>query len=103
MTENELYKVFEDNGLYMGRTISGGKTAPKGHIAVWNGNIITKKRGKIWYGDLNLTKEVDQLKTIAKTLGEDLYILTEHDARFAYADAGFRVWKKKAVEIIKCK
>ena len=65
-----------------GRMIAGSKRAPAGCICVWNANVITKSSGKVWFGDLNLTKEGKILKEIAKEVGETLYILRESDCRF---------------------
>jgi hypothetical protein len=96
------YAIFENHGLYPGRMISGTKTAPAGHVAVFNGNIVVENGGKIWYGDLDITKEFDQLKEIADEIGQDLYILREHDARFDNENAGIVYWKKHAVTVIKC-
>ena len=97
----DYYEIFEKYSLYPGRMISGSKHAPEGHLAVFNGNIITEKYGKIWYGDLNITKEFDQLKDIADEIQQDLYILREHDARFENENAGMEYWKKNAVSVIK--
>jgi len=97
--------IFEAHGLPIGRYISSGKSAPKGHIAVFNGNVITEKAGKIWFGDLDVTASFDTLKNIADEIGEDLYIVRESDARFDNENAGFKYWKNNAVTVIlaKCK
>lgn len=71
-----------EHGLRCGRMISGLKRAPDGQLCVWNANIIVKSRGKVWFGDLNLTMEGDKLKEIAKEVGEPLYVLREADCRF---------------------
>jgi hypothetical protein len=71
-----------DNFFIPGRTISYNKTAPKGHQCVWNANICTKSRGKIWFGDLDLTDDDIGLCNLARHAGEHIYILREHDARF---------------------
>lgn len=68
--------------LPIGRMISGTKTAPKGHVCVFNGNICIKSKGKIWFGDLDLTRDAQKLSELAKAKGETLYILKEKDARF---------------------
>lgn len=65
----------------IGRMISGSKTGPKGHLCVWNGNIVVDGR-KRWYGDIDLTKQAKELAAAAKEIGKPLYILREHDARF---------------------
>jgi hypothetical protein len=68
--------------LPMGRQISSSKTAPKGQVCVFNANICIKSKGNIWFGDLNLTRDVELLVAFAKAKGETLYILKERDARF---------------------
>ena len=98
----DFYEVFYKHGLRAGRMISGSKRAPEGHVAVFNGNIVIEKHGKIWYGDLNLTLEREKLQAIANELCRDLYILREHDARFDNEDAGMKFWKSKAVDVILC-
>ncbi len=70
----------------IGRMIAGMKIAPKGHICVWNANIIVDGK-KVWYGDLDLTKDAKKLQTCADTIGKPLYILREMDARFDTANA----------------
>jgi hypothetical protein len=68
--------------LRMGRMISGSKTSPKGHICVFNANLCTKKGGKFWFGDIDLTEDIEHLKTAAKEKDESIYVLREMDARF---------------------
>jgi len=99
----DYYEIFEKHGLYPGRIISAYKESPEGHVVVFNGNVVTEKAGKIWFGDLNITLEFDKLKEIADEISEDLYIVREQDARFEKENIGFKYWKEHAVEIIKCK
>jgi len=103
----DYYKIFLKHGFLYGRMISGSKSGYSGrnpeNIIVFNGNIITKAHGKIWFGDIDVTKDFDKLKEISNEIKQDLYILREHDARFENEDAGFKYWKKHAVEIIRCK
>lgn len=68
--------------LFSGRILSASKTAPKGEVCVFNANLCTKSKGKFWFGDLNLTRDVEQLKLAAQEQGEDVYVLREKDARF---------------------
>jgi hypothetical protein len=65
----------------MGRMVSGSKVAPKGQECVWNANVIVDGK-KVWYGDLNLTKDEKDLQKCANIIGKPLYILREMDARF---------------------
>jgi hypothetical protein len=67
---------------YSGRMMSGSKRGPKGHVCVWNANVLTKSRGKFWFGDLDLTADADELKALAAKEGEPVYVLLEMDARF---------------------
>lgn len=68
--------------LRCGRMIAATKSSPKGHICVWNANLCTKSKGKFWYGDLDLTKDIKQLKLAASEQAEDVFVLCEMDARF---------------------
>jgi len=104
---SKYYEMFESFGLYPGRMISGSKSGyletHKGHHVVFNGNIVTKEDGKIWFGDIDATLDFDKLKDVADLLGKDLYILRESDGRFENENAGFPFWSKKAVVIITAK
>lgn len=62
--------------------ISGSKREPKGHVCVFNANICIRSAGKIWFGDLDLTDDADDLRRLAAEKGEDIYVLREKDARF---------------------
>ncbi len=53
--------------------------------------------GKIWYGDVNLTKDYKVLKRIAECLNETLYILWEMDCRFGSENKPTSELIKKAV------
>jgi len=65
-----------------GRMISANKTGPKGHICVFNANIVTENLDKIWFGDLDLTADAEDLQWYADDLGLKIYVLHEKDARF---------------------
>jgi len=101
LSEGDLYKIFMNNGLMIGRMISGSKSGyrdryPK-NLVVFNANIVTKSRGKVWHGDLDVTIDYEKLESVAEVLEEDLYILYEMDGRFENEDAGFPYWESKAV------
>ena len=65
-----------------GRMISGSKTAPKGHVCVFNANVCSKSRGKFWFGDLDIAADAADLRRLAAKEGEEIYILREMDGRF---------------------
>lgn len=103
-SDGDIYGLFSRYGFMMGRMISGSKSGYHekypGHKVVFNANIVTESRGKVWYGDLDLTLDVTQLMNIAKELKEPLYILYENDARFENENQDFRFYKAKAVQVI---
>jgi len=103
----DYYVIFSTNGLIMGRIIAESKgeycKEHQGELIIFNANIIIKKQGKIWYGDININLDFDKLKNIADKLKEDLYILLEGDARFGYENQSIDILISKAKAIIKCK
>lgn len=57
------------------------------NIVVFNSNLIAnfpKGPKKIWYGDIDITRDMDMLVEIAKTTGTKLSVLREMDGRFDY-------------------
>jgi hypothetical protein len=95
MKVNELLR---GNNLPMGRMMSysksGYREANPHSVCYFNANIITVADGKVWYGDLDLTKDGEALKQVAEEAGVVLYVLRELDGRFA--DEG-----KSGVELVK--
>jgi hypothetical protein len=80
------YHMFENEGLRIGRMVSGSKSAyrdkhPENEV-YFNANVFNSKGEKIWYGDLDLTIESEKLDIIAESLGEKLFVLREMDGRF---------------------
>lgn len=74
---------------YPGRMISGSKSGyhkfyPK-NIPVFNSNLVTEK-GKVWYGDIDITLDEDNIVKLAKKIGRTIYVLYEMDARFQNED-----------------
>jgi len=73
------------NIAHMGRMISGSKADyarkhPQ-NIVVFNANVLVDGK-KVWYGDLDVTKDEKKLQKCADTIGKNLYILPEMAARF---------------------
>ena len=75
-------KQWGDMFRYPGRMLSMSKTAPKGHVCVWNANIVTENKDKVWFGDLDLTDDAEDLQWYADDLGLTIYVMKEMDARF---------------------
>ena len=78
--------VAQDIFGHCGRLLSQSKSAYWGkhptHTVVFNSNLCTKKLGKIWFGDIDVTLEKDKIDTLAKRLDAKVYVLYEMDARF---------------------
>jgi hypothetical protein len=77
--------------------VSATKTSPKGCKCVWNANLISPIQGKVWHGDLNLTKDGEKLKIVAEKVGETLYVLRENDARFGTEEDSIDILISRAV------
>jgi hypothetical protein len=86
MTTREISKVFIQHDLMWGRMISASKSDylqknPENDV-IFNANIFMLNRGKVWWGDLDLTLEWNSLEKIASYFGESLFVLRELDGRF---------------------
>jgi hypothetical protein len=74
----------------MGAMVGGSKSIyrydnPK-NLVLFNANICTENNGKIWYGDLDITKDYKKLIKLSKLLNMPIFILYEMDARFEKSD-----------------
>lgn len=98
MRVNEILK---NEGFPMGRMVSLSKSdyrdANPKSVVWYNANIITIDDGKVWFGDLDLTKDSVVLKRVANTLGKTLFILKEMDGRFENENVSGIEQIKKAV------
>jgi len=107
-SDNRKYNaVFDKYHLPLGRMMSWSKSDyrhsyPK-NLVVFNGNIVTEKTGKVWFGDLDITRSMEDLQKVADELQENLYVLKEMDCRFENENKPFSFYKNKAVIIIKFK
>ena len=78
--------VFYSKGFIPGRMISGSKSRyrdlyPDNEV-YFNANVFVLGEGKIWHGDLDLTRDKDSLGEIAREIWKNLFILSEMDGRF---------------------
>ncbi len=76
-----------------GRLVSQSKSrylhSNPDNVVVFNANICITESAlfarqtidKIWFGDLDITKDKKKLDALAEALGERVYVLREHDAR----------------------
>jgi len=84
--KKDISRAFIDNKLTIGRVLSMSKTSyqdkyPGNHV-LFNANIFVLGEGKVWYGDIDITRDFDALHNIAVQIGKTLFILREMDGRF---------------------
>ncbi len=81
-----MESIFENEKLFSCRMLSFSKSGYRDQFpdneVYFNANIFVLGEGKIWYGDIDVTKEKEQLENVAREIGKDLYILREMDGRF---------------------
>lgn len=74
---------------YPGKMISGSKSGYRNHypdnMAIFNANLCIDE-GKVWHGDIDVTKSKNDLQEIADKTGKKLYVLFEMDGRFDYEE-----------------
>jgi hypothetical protein len=82
----EQQALIKENLGYCGQMLSGSKqpirTAGRSHLMVWNGNLVVEGFGKVWYGDIDVTRDEKKIKKIALGFKSTVYVLREMDARF---------------------
>lgn len=81
-----MKEIFKNYGFYLSRMISISKSGyreryPDNQV-YFNANIFILGEGKVWWGDLDVTLDKDNLECVARDLGKDLFILREMDGRF---------------------
>jgi len=53
------------------------------HVVVFNANVCVSPARKVWHGDVDLTRDESMLHELARRTGAIVYVLYEHDGRFA--------------------
>ena len=77
-------EILEKLGM-PGRMVAGSKSGycskfPR-NLVVFNSNLCTSHE-KIWYGDIDITKDRQKLREVSESLGMEIYVLYEMDGRF---------------------
>jgi hypothetical protein len=62
---------------------------------------VLASAGKVWYGDLDMVADRADLIGARNEIGEDLYVLYEHDARFKHEGDEPGVMVSKAMFIVR--
>jgi hypothetical protein len=86
LTPETITNKLAENGFCFSRLIGGSKSfyciSNPQNIVFFNANLIDEKLGKVWFGDLDLTKDAPILIKIANELKTTFYVLREMDCRF---------------------
>jgi hypothetical protein len=85
---DRLAEVFSAEALPIGRCFgskSGYRQSHPGNEFIPNANVFCRTRGKIWWGDLDLTYDRPKLEAVSRRLRMCLYVLCEFDGRFENA------------------
>ena len=93
----EIYRqAFIDAGFPPGRMISGSKS---GYVRnhpnsrpVFNARICILGEGIVWWGDLDIARDRDELEKIAISIEKNLYVLRESDAWSEVTDDKILKW-----------
>lgn len=83
MASKEILTVLREHGFWSGRLISHSKSGyrkryPK-HFVVFNSKVFTRRCLVLRTADLDLTLDAERLIAAARAIGENLYVLQEHN------------------------
>lgn len=82
----EINDVLLEKLGWPGTMLSGSKSLYRernpNNIVIFNSNIAIPSKGKVWYGDIDITKSLTTLKEISILLNEPIYIFYEMAYRF---------------------
>lgn len=86
MEKSEQRKLIDEHLGAPGRMLSHSKSTymdnnPNSTV-FFNGNVYGADGRKLWFGDVDLTKQRDALRQLAMKLGERLYVTRESPYRF---------------------
>jgi hypothetical protein len=79
--QEKASSILGANGKMISNSKSGYRERNPENLSIFNANICTKNE-KIWWGDMDVTKDQNLIGDLAYILNEDLYVLYEMDGRF---------------------
>jgi hypothetical protein len=72
---------WEHDGRMISVSKSGYHSRFPHNLVVFNACVCTRSSRQTWHGDLDVTRDLEQLQARAREFGEDLYVLWEGDGR----------------------
>lgn len=73
---------FSRNGRMIGPSKSQYRSLYPDNKVYFNANLCTREQGKLWHGDLDLTRDCNDIQQFADELGQEVFVLREMDGRF---------------------
>jgi hypothetical protein len=94
-----LAQVEEILGPAGGMLSQSKRTPPglEGHNILWNACVFDADGREIWWGDLDATAKEDELATVAKVLGQRIYVTPEQPFRFHGLKDGLKSYNSDRV------
>jgi len=103
----ETNNIFNKHEFHVGRLITGSKSSYRENhpndLIIFNANILIQSKGKIWHGDLNITKDAKILQRICNEINEKMIIVSEMLCRFGMEEKSYSEIEKNARVIFKPK
>jgi hypothetical protein len=82
MPEGVAETILGRAGRLISMSKSGYHRARPDHLVVFNAGALTADGTEIWWGDLDLTLDESKIGDLARTLGEQVYVLHEPFRRY---------------------
>lgn len=102
--QGNLGELFMEHIGMHGRLLSGSKSGylerNPNSIAYFNANIIDSRGQKVWFGDLDLVADYEDLAKIVAKHPFEFLVLRESDARFGKENRNLKDLKRSAKVII---
>lgn len=80
-----LFKYLGYLGCMIWPSKSRYRSSNPDNLVVFNANVCVDGK-KVWYGDIDVTKSINDLRALAKELKREVYVLNEMDGRFDHED-----------------
>lgn len=78
-----IQALFSEEGMIKGRLLSYSKSEYRSRFpqneVYFNANVFVLDLGKVWFGDIDITKDEAILNRISSSSGCSLYVLSEMD------------------------
>lgn len=96
---------FENEGLFEGKIVTGNidkymKRNPDS-VVIKNANVFIDMGGKIWWGDLDLTRDAKRIQRACNRIGMEILITEESVGRDNLDDLNWDIVRAQAVAHIK--